>query len=77
MQKLNDGLEKKNDADFLELTLRLKAALQKIEISPGLKATQSVLKKLANCSRGTLNNRKWPIEELTRIKNARLGVAQK
>ena len=30
-----------------------------------------MLCKLATCSRGTVNNRKWPIEELERIKSER------
>lgn len=68
---MNPGLERKNDDDFLDVTNRIKAAITKIEASPRLKATQFVLCELANCSRGTINNRKWPLAELKRIKEAR------
>ena len=68
---LNPALQDKNDNDFVEVTRRLQTALAKIEADPKLKATQQVLGLLAECSRGTINNRKWPLEQLQRIKEAR------
>lgn len=71
ISSLNPALREKNDSDFVEVTRRLQIALEKIEKDPKLKATQEVLSRLAECSRGTINNRKWPLEQLQRIKDAR------
>lgn len=68
---LNLGLIEKNAQDFIDITKRLQDALNKIEHDPKLKPTQLTLVKLAKCSRGTINNRIWPLNELKRIKNLR------
>jgi hypothetical protein len=68
---LPDALREKNDQEFIEITIRIQNALSQIEGNPKLKASQGVLAQLAKCSRGTLNNRKWPLEKLRAIKHAR------
>lgn len=65
------ALQEKNEQEFVEVTRRIQDALARIESDPKLKASQDVLAKLANCSRGTLNNRKWPLDQLRKIKDAR------
>ncbi len=69
--KRNLERDKRNADDFEGITNRLTEALKKIEGSPRLKATQKVLCELASCSRGTVNNRVWPVEWLDRIKRER------
>lgn len=70
---LNPALAAKVDSDFAEMDKRIRAALLKLEASPRLKASQKVLSELSNCSRGTINNRKWAISELKSIKSARVS----
>ncbi|WP_295003476.1 hypothetical protein [uncultured Dechloromonas sp.] len=65
------ALQEKNEQEFVEVTRRIQDALARIESDPKLKPTQDVLAKLADCSRGTLNNRKWPLDQLRKIKGAR------
>lgn len=77
MTSLPVALERKNDEDFLEITKRIEQALGRIKDDPSLKASQDTLAKLANCSRGTLNNRRWPLEQLVQIKNARKATRSK
>jgi hypothetical protein len=67
----NPAFEEKNAQDFIEVTKKLQSALARIESDSRLKPTQAVLSKLAECSRGTINNRKWPLEKLKKIKAAR------
>jgi len=78
--KLNKGesisnvpqaLEEKNEQDFQDVTNRIWSAIKKIALNPKYKPTQAVLAKLAFVSRGTINNRKWPLEELNKIKARR------
>jgi hypothetical protein len=68
---LPQALEEKNKHDFQEVTNRIWAAIEKITLNSKCKPTQSVLAKLALVSRGTINNRKWPLEELNKIKAKR------
>lgn len=68
---LPSALQEKNEQDFVEVTDRIQSALSQIRSNPKLKATQEILAQLASCSRGTLNNRRWPLEELKKIKTAR------
>lgn len=72
MSKLPTELLNKNDADFVQITESLREALAKIEVNPKLKATQAELAKISGVSRGTINFRKWPLEELKRIKLKRV-----
>jgi hypothetical protein len=63
--------DEKNQLDFDEMTERIRTALDAIRKNKSLKATQNTLAKLAHCSRRTLSLRRWPVEELKRIKNQR------
>lgn len=63
--------DEKNQLDFDEMTERIRAGLDAIRKNRSLKATQSTLAKLARCSRRTLSLRRWPVEELKRIKDQR------
>ena len=63
--------DEKNQLDFDEMTERIRTALDAIRRNKSLKATQSTLAKLAQCSRRTLSLRRWPVEELKRIKSQR------
>ncbi|TFW70759.1 hypothetical protein C3Y98_08775 [Methylotenera oryzisoli] len=68
MSNLPQALEEKNQQDFHEVTNRIRDAIEKIRLNPKCKPTQSVLAKLALVNRGTINNRKWPLDELKKIK---------
>lgn len=70
------ALQEKNAQEFVEVTRRIQEALARIESDPKLKATQDALAQLADCSRGTLNNRRWPLERLREIKDARKAPKQ-
>jgi len=59
----------RNQRDFDEMTVRIRQGLESIRKSKSLDATQATLAKLAQCSRRTLSLRRWPIEELKRIKD--------
>lgn len=71
ISSISRALQEKNEQDFIEVTRRIQEALARIESDSRLKATQDVLAQLADCSRGTLNNRKWPLDRLREIKAAR------
>lgn len=60
--------DERNDRDFEELTQRLRKGLDLIRRNRSLRATQNTLARLAGCSRRTLHIRKWPIDELKKIK---------
>lgn len=66
-----DALVAKNASDFDAMTQAIEDALKKIERDRRIKPTQSSLAKLVGCSRGTLNNRGWPLTKLSDIKRAR------
>jgi hypothetical protein len=61
----------RNQRDFDEMTVRIRQGLEAIRKSKSLDPTQTTLAKLAQCSRRTLSLRRWPIEELKRIKDER------
>jgi len=50
------------------VTKRIQDALEQMANDRRLKRTETNLAKLAGCSRGTLRNRKWPMEQLQRLK---------
>ncbi|WP_046060263.1 hypothetical protein [Paracidovorax citrulli] len=66
-----DALAAKNASDFDAMTQAIEDALEKIERDSRIKSTQGSLAKLVGCSRGTLNNRGWPLSKLGDIKRAR------
>lgn len=68
---VNSQLQKKNEEDFERITQNIHAALEKLRASRSLSATQEKLSELAGCSRKTLENRGWPLQELKRIKEQR------
>lgn len=76
MSSIPPALQEKNEQEFVTVTRRIQEALARIESDPNLKTTQDVLAQLADCSRGTLNNRKWPLERLREIKVARKAPRQ-
>ena len=63
--------DQKNKDDYRDITKRIEAALKKIKGDKTIPATEAELCKLAKCSRGTLRNRKWPLEQLKEIKKKR------
>jgi hypothetical protein len=58
----------RNNSDFEAMTVRIRQGLETIRNNKSLPATQTTLAKLAQCSRKTLSLRRWPIDELKRIK---------
>lgn len=64
--------DKKNAEDFFKVSKAIQDALEIIRQDVALKPSRSVLSKLSGIHRNTLRNRKWPIEELVRIKEDRL-----
>lgn len=66
-----DALVAKNASDFEAMTQSIEDALKKIEKDRRIKPTQASLAKLSGCTRGTLNNRGWPLTRLGAIKRAR------
>ncbi|HXM47850.1 MAG TPA: hypothetical protein VN956_08265 [Pyrinomonadaceae bacterium] len=61
----------RNQRDFDEMTVLIRQGLESIRKSKALNPTQATLAKLAQCSRRTLSLRRWPIEQLKRIKDER------
>lgn len=70
-KSLPEGLVARKASDFDAMTQAIEDALEKIERDRRIKPTQEALRKLVGCSRGTLNNREWPLTELRKIKLAR------
>lgn len=70
-RSLPDALVAKNARDFDAMTQAIDEALRKIERDRRIKPSQATLAKLANCTRGTLNNRGWPLARLLDIKRER------
>lgn len=58
----------RNQQDFMLVTKRIQDALEQMANDRRLKRTETNLAKLAGCSRGTLRNRKWPMEQLQKLK---------
>jgi DNA-binding Lrp family transcriptional regulator len=69
--------DERNEADFQAITKRLEEALTVLEEDSSIRATQESLAKLANCSRGTLSNRIFPLERLKEIKKQRAEKREK
>lgn len=63
--------DKRNEKDYADITVRIEAVLKRMENNDTIPATEAELCKLAKCSRGTLRNRKWPLERLKEIKKER------
>ncbi|HEX8472601.1 MAG TPA: hypothetical protein VF666_01080 [Pyrinomonadaceae bacterium] len=63
--------DKRNAADYKDLSNRIAAALKTLEESPQIAATEKELARLAQCSRGTLRNRAYPLECLKQIRASR------
>lgn len=63
--------DQRNQADYLEITRRIEAALELIRNDSTISATQKSLADLARCCRGTLHHRKVPLECLKEIKRKR------
>lgn len=60
--------DERNQQDFMLVTKRIQDALELMANDRRLKRTEINLAKLAGCSRGTLRNRTWPIEQLHKLK---------
>ncbi len=60
--------DERNQRDFMLVTKRIQNALEQMANDRRLKRTETNLAKLAACSRGTLRNRKWPMEQLQKLK---------
>lgn len=65
--------DERNDADYQELSTRIATALETIAHDESIPATEQSLAQLANCSRGTLRNRVWPLQRLKLIKEDRVS----
>jgi hypothetical protein len=59
--------DERNELDYREMSKRVADALEEIDRDPSIPATQNELVKRAKCSRGTLRNRRWPLERLKNI----------
>jgi bisphosphoglycerate-independent phosphoglycerate mutase (AlkP superfamily) len=66
--KTNLPFDERNQRDFMLVTKRIQDALEQMANDGRLKKTETNLAKLAGCSRGTLRNRKWPMEQLQKLK---------
>jgi len=60
--------DERNQQDFIQTTKRIQDALEQLSSDRRLKLTEANLARLADCSRGTLRNRKWPIQQLQILK---------
>lgn len=60
--------DERNQQDFMLVTKRIQDALEQMANDCRLKRTETNLAKLAGCSRGTLRNRQWPMEQLQKLK---------
>lgn len=58
----------RNQQDFMLVTKRILDALEQMANDQRHKRTETNLAKLAGCSRGTLRNRKWPLDKLQKLK---------
>lgn len=68
--KANLPFDERNQQDFMLVTKRIQDALELMANDRRLKRTETNLAKLAGCSRGTLRNRQWPMEQLQKLKEA-------
>jgi hypothetical protein len=60
--------DEQNATDFREMTEKIDRALKTIEESLTIPATEKELARLAECSRGTLRYRVYPLQRLKNIK---------
>jgi chromosome segregation ATPase len=63
--------DERNEQDFEDLTRNIQDAVATIKKSRSIPATQEKLAELVGCTRKTLHNRVWPINELKKIKEER------
>ncbi|MFZ9596326.1 MAG: hypothetical protein ACO3A2_09640 [Bdellovibrionia bacterium] len=63
--------DKKNAEDFFKTSKAINEALAAICENRKMEPSQSNLSKLSGVHRNTLRNRRWPLEELTKIKKER------
>lgn len=63
--------DERNEQDFENLTRNIQNAVATIRKSRSIPATQEKLAELSGCTRKTLHNRVWPINELKKIKEER------
>jgi chemotaxis regulatin CheY-phosphate phosphatase CheZ len=68
MNSLTLPFDERNQQDFMLVTKRIQDALEKMGNDRRIKRTETNLAKLAECSRGTLRNRKWPMAQLEKLK---------
>lgn len=61
--------DERNQQDFMLVTKRIQDALEQMANDRRLKRTETNLARLAGCSRGTLRNRQWPMEQLQKLKD--------
>jgi DNA polymerase III delta prime subunit len=66
--------DERNALDYLEMSKRIADALEEIEHDSGIPVTEQELAKRARCSRGTLRNRRYPLERLQSIKAKRKEI---
>jgi hypothetical protein len=67
----------RNKTDYEDMSSRIANALVVLENSPELDATEENLARLAECSRGTLRNRGYPLARLKIIKEERRKAKEK
>ena len=60
--------DERNQDDFVQITKRIQDALEQFAKDRRLKRTEANLARLADCSRGTLRNRAWPLVQLQKLK---------
>ena len=67
--KANLPFDERNQQDFMLVTKRIQDALELMANDRRVKRTETNLARLAGCSRGTLRNRQWPMEQLQKLKD--------
>jgi hypothetical protein len=76
-EKASFPFDERNQQDFMLVTKRIQDALALMASDKRVKRTETNLAKLATCSRTTLHNRKWPLEQLQKLKEeARTAKAE-
>ncbi|NBU20650.1 hypothetical protein EBS43_04430 [bacterium] len=63
--------DEKNAEDFFKISKAINEALAVIRENKKMEPSQSNLSKLSGVHRNTLRNRRWPLEELAKIKEER------
>ena len=67
------SFDKKNAEDFFAASKVIQDSLEKIRQDQHLQPNQTTLAKLSGLHRNTLRNRKWPLDELEKIKQGRIS----